>query len=191
MALTKHDRELLERCVAKEPGAWKDFVDRFMGLFVHVVQHTAHCRSVRIARDDIDDLCADIFVAIVNNDFGVLRRYRGNSSLATYLTVIARRVVVRQMSTRRMAEALGHVGAKSLQRADATAKQQSGFEDREEVERLLAELPRRDAVAVRMSYLEQKSYAEIAARLNIPENSVGPILSRAREKMNGMRSVES
>ena len=133
MALTDHDRKLLKRCLDKEPEAWKDFVDRFMGLFVHVVQHTAHCRSVRIGKDDIDDLCADIFVAIVNNDFGVLRRYRGNSSLATYLTVIARRVVVRKISTRRMAEALGHVGAKSLQRAD-TAAQSLRLENREEVE---------------------------------------------------------
>ncbi|MFK7821478.1 MAG: RNA polymerase sigma factor [Planctomycetaceae bacterium] len=190
MALTKHDRELLQRCLGKEPGAWKDFVDRFMGLFVHVVQHTAHCRSVRISRDDIDDLCADIFVAIVNNDFGVLRRYRGNSSLATYLTVIARRVVVRKISTRRMAEALGHVGAKSMQRADSKP-QRSGFENREEVERLLAELPDRDATAVRMSFLEQKSYAEIAARLNVPENSIGPIISRAKEKMTSVRQVES
>ena len=45
MALTNLDRELLRRCLAKQPGAWNDFVDRFLGLIYHVVQHTAHLRS--------------------------------------------------------------------------------------------------------------------------------------------------
>ncbi len=192
MALTDHDRKLLKRCLDKEPGAWKDFVDRFMGLFVHVTQHTAHCRSVRLSTDDIDDLCADIFVALIANDFAPLRRFKGNSSLATYLTVIARRVVVRQIIDRRMAEALGHVNAhgKSLQRADAKAPKPE-IDSHEEVQRLLKELHPRDATAVRMSYLENKSYAEIAAKLKISENSVGPILTRAKEKMNEKREVGS
>ena len=192
MALTDHDRKLLKRCLDKEPGAWKDFVDRFMGLFVHVTQHTAHCRSVRLSTDDIDDLCADIFVALIANDFAPLRRFKGNSSLATYLTVIARRVVVRQIIDRRMAEALGHVNThgKSLQRADAKAPKPE-IDSHEEVQRLLKELHPRDATAVRMSYLENKSYAEIAAKLKISENSVGPILTRAKEKMNEKREVGS
>ena len=44
-------------------------------------------------------------------DAAVLRAFRGECSLATYLTVVARRVIVREMSRRRMAEALGHVNA--------------------------------------------------------------------------------
>lgn len=193
MALTQHDQRLLTRCLAQEPGAWKDFVDRFMGLFVHVIQHTAYCRSVRLTQDDVDDLCADVFVTLVENDFAPLRRFKGNSSLATYLTVIARRIVVRQIAARRKAEALGHVSAhgKSIQRADAVVHQNAPLETREEIQQLMDTLHPRDAMAVRMSYLEQKSYAEIAAELKIPENSVGPILSRAREKLNEKREVGS
>lgn len=188
MALTDLDRKLLERCLSKDTAAWKDFVDRFMGLFVHVVQHTGHSRSVPLSRDDIDDLCADVFVAIVSNDFGVLRRFRGKSSLATYLTVIARRIVVRQMSKRRISEALGHVSAHgaSIERADAGIPQQV-VDDREEVAALLKDLHPRDALAVRMSFFEHKSYAEIGEALKIPENSVGPILARARQRLNEKR----
>lgn len=188
MALTDLDRKLLQRCLSKDPAAWKDFVDRFMGLFVHVVQHTGHARSVPLSRDDIDDLCADVFVAIVADNFGVLRRFRGKSSLATYLTVIARRVTVRQMSARRMAEALGHVSAHaaSIEQADASVPQQA-VDDREQIASLLKDLHPRDALAVRMSFFEHKTYAEIAAALKIPENSVGPILTRARERLNEKR----
>ena len=46
--LSEIDRNLLERCIQKKPRAWEDFVDRFMGLVLHVINHTAQARSVRL-----------------------------------------------------------------------------------------------------------------------------------------------
>ena len=37
MALTAVDRALLQRCLNHEPGAWNDFVDRFLGLLLQLV----------------------------------------------------------------------------------------------------------------------------------------------------------
>ncbi len=186
MALTEIDRNLLKRCLAEEPGAWKDFVDRFIGLFIHVINHVGHSRSVRLSSDDVDDLCADVFVALLADDFAILRRFRGKSSLATYLTVIARRIVVREVSRRRMAEALGHVNAhqSSIEQAHASASQDvQRIESAEQVEQMLQRLPERDADIVRQFHLEGRSYGEISSRLGIPENTIGPTLSRARETL--------
>ena len=66
MALTEIDRTLLKRCLSEEPGAWKDFVDRFIGLFVHVINHTAHARSVPLSPDDVEDLSAEVFVTLLS-----------------------------------------------------------------------------------------------------------------------------
>ena len=52
MALSEIDRNLLDRCLQRKPRAWEDFVDRFMGLIVHVVGHTAQARSVRLTPED-------------------------------------------------------------------------------------------------------------------------------------------
>jgi RNA polymerase sigma-70 factor (ECF subfamily) len=186
VALTEIDRNLLKRCLAEEPGAWKDFVDRFIGLFIHVINHVGHSRSVRLSSDDVDDLCADVFVALLADDFAILRRFRGKSSLATYLTVIARRIVVREVSRRRMAEALGHVNAhqSSIEQAHASASQDvQRIESAEQVEQMLQRLPERDADIVRQFHLEGRSYGEISSRLGIPENTIGPTLSRARETL--------
>ena len=95
MALSDIDRSLLQRCLARKPRAWEDFVDRFMGLVIHVVHHSAQCRSWRLAAGECEDLVAQVFRTVASDDHAVLRHYRGDSSLATYLTVIARRVVVR------------------------------------------------------------------------------------------------
>lgn len=186
MALTEIDRNLLKRCVAEEPGAWKDFVDRFIGLFIHVINHTAHARSVRVQQNDVDDLCAEIFVSLLSDNFAVLRRFKGNSSLATYLTVIARRITVRQIAQRRMAEALGHVQAhqSSLDQARATAlHEMQRIDNADQVERMLRDLPERDAAIVREYHLEGRSYGEISSRLGVPENTIGPTLSRARDRL--------
>ena len=75
VGLSEIDRNLLQRCLERRPGAWEDFVDRFLGLVVHVIHHTAQSRSVRISRADVEDLASDVFLAIIDDDFGVLRRF--------------------------------------------------------------------------------------------------------------------
>jgi RNA polymerase sigma-70 factor, ECF subfamily len=182
--LTDVDRGLIKRCLTSEPGGWRDFVERYAGLFAHVIQHTAHARSVRLNADDIDDLSSEIMLAIVANECAVLRNFRGDSALSTYLTVVARRVVVREMSQRRMAEAMGHVKSHGASIDQAAAPVENGrIENQELVERMLSGLPPLDAEVVRRYHLEGQSYREISSRLGVPENSIGPTLTRAREKL--------
>ncbi|MGE0758289.1 MAG: RNA polymerase sigma factor [Pirellulaceae bacterium] len=195
MALSDLDRNLLKRCLARGPRAWEDFVDRFLGLVVHVINHSAHARSIPLSEQDREDLVSEVFLAIVEDDFAVLRRFRGESSLATYLTVVARRVVVRELLQRRGTPAMQTVAAEASRdgrtdsagahRGDGAAS--SGPEERissrEEVERLLGSLDGQEAEIVRMYHLEGRSYREISSRVGMPENSIGPTLSRARAKL--------
>jgi RNA polymerase sigma-70 factor (ECF subfamily) len=63
---------------------------------------------------------------------------------------------------------------------DAPAR---GLESLEEVEKLLAKLPSKEREVVRLYYLEGRTYEEISTELNMPVNTIGPILSRARQKL--------
>src|ERR1051325_3000250 len=84
VALSTQDRDLLKRCLNKEPGSWNDFVDRFLGLIYHVIHHTAHLRSMPLRPEDVEDLAAEVLLQVVASDYLLLRQFRGNSSLATY-----------------------------------------------------------------------------------------------------------
>ncbi|MCA9007219.1 MAG: sigma-70 family RNA polymerase sigma factor [Planctomycetaceae bacterium] len=181
---------MLRRCLAEEPGAWKDFVDRFIGLFTHVIHHTAHARSIRVTDNDVDDLLSEVFLVLLANDYRVLRNFRGNSSLATYLTVVSRRVVVKKMVERRMAEALGHVSTKSKMEyvSEEHARHQQAVDDQEEIQNMIRQLPPADAQIVEQYHLQGKSYQQISSELDIPENSIGPTLSRARNRMRENQS---
>ncbi len=184
VVLSEIDRNLLERCLGRKPRAWEDFVDRFIGLVFHVVHHTAQARSVRLTSEDRDDLCAEVFLRFIKDDFAILRRFRGQSSLATYLTVVARRVVVREMMTRTSSSRLGEIPAPPLPKEiPEEPAAEPRFVAREEVDRLLSGLPRAEAEIVRLYHLEGKSYRDIAAAVGVAENSIGPILSRARARL--------
>lgn len=185
VALSEIDRNLLERCLARKSRAWEDFVDRFMGLVVHVINHTAQARGTRPPLEDRDDLCADVFLEIIKDDFALLRHFRGQSSLATYLTVVARRIVVKSLYRRENASRLGNGAAERI--PDPHAEHEERIENQEEVERLLGELQETEATIVRMYHLEGKSYQEISAATGVSENSIGPVLSRARGKMRRVR----
>jgi RNA polymerase sigma-70 factor, ECF subfamily len=180
VALSDIDRNLLDRCLSGKPRAWEDFVDRFMGLVVHVVNHSAQCRSINLSAADREDLAADVFFTIVDNDMAVLRHFRGKSSLATYLTVVARRVVVRKLVEGRSSVPLGEMVADA---AADDAQLEQRISDREEVSRLLDELKGSEAAVVRLYHLEGKTYEEISRTVGMPANTVGPTLSRARAKL--------
>lgn len=191
VALSDIDRQLLQRCLARQQHAWEDFVDRFLGLVVHVVNHSAHARSIAVSGHDLEDLVAEVFSEIVADDFAVLRRFRGQSSLATYLTVVARRVVVKELLKRRIVPIHGDGNVDQVE--DGTPALEERLANHEEVHRLLSELHGDEANVVRLYHLEGKTYREISRQMGVPENSIGPTLSRARAKMrrHGMDAAAS
>jgi RNA polymerase sigma-70 factor, ECF subfamily len=181
--LREIDRDLIDRCLRHEPGAWTDFVDRYMGLIYHVINHVAHARSLVLSGADIEDVAAEIFLAIVDDNYEALRRFKGQSSLPTYLTVIARRVCVKEVVKRFREAELGHSRAHRQAVSRDAADEAEPILAAEEVERMLADLPEREANVVRLYHLKFLNYRQIGKQLGIAENSVGPILAKARQNL--------
>jgi len=185
VALTTVDRTLLHRCLNRDAGAWNDFVDRFLGLIYHVVHHTAYLRSVLLRPEDVEDVAAEVLLQIIANDYAALRQFRGQCSLATYLTVIARRSCVHELARRAAArEVQPKVDGQAAEvEVEDLPTAEMGIERLEEVQKLLNKLPAREREVVRLCYLEGRSYEEISTQLHIPVNSIGPILSRAKKRL--------
>jgi RNA polymerase sigma-70 factor, ECF subfamily len=179
VALTNLDRDLLEQCLSRNPDAWRDFTDRFLGLVLHVVNLTVSTRNIQITPESRDDLVAEVFLSWLDKDFAVLRRFRGQSSLATYLTVVARRVIVRRLSQLRAPISLS---SDELDQWES-APQNLSSDEREELEVSLEKLSENEARAIRMFHLEGRSYQDISQEMGMPTNSIGPFLTRARQKL--------
>lgn len=95
MSITDLDRELLTRCLDRKNRAWEDFVDRFLGLVLHVIDHTASKREIRLSIEDRNTLCINVFAALGHDNYRLLRDFKERASLTTYLSVVVRRIVVR------------------------------------------------------------------------------------------------
>lgn len=183
MVLSDQDRELLNRCLAGMDGSWEAFIDKYLPLITHVVNSTCATRVSRIPDEVRDDLIAEILLALVDDEYAILRRFRGQSSLGTYLVVVARRIAARRLSKMKTPVTENMSGAGMVQSLESGIE----LDNREEVQELLMRLPDSEATAIRMFHLEHRTYTDIGHRLGIPENSVGPLLSRARDAMRLLR----
>jgi RNA polymerase sigma-70 factor (ECF subfamily) len=179
--LTDVDRKLLNDLLAGQAGAWRLFVDRFTSLVLQVIYHTAHAHSLKLNADDVEDLCADTFAELLARNMAALRGFRGRCSFATYLGVIARRIVVRKLTEHRFLKAMGHVNAHqaAVEYASMDAPS-SEVEVKDQVESLFSSLPAESSQLLRWLYLDGLSYRQIACRLGKPLNSIGPMLSRIK-----------
>ncbi len=187
MALTTQDRNLLRQCLGHEPGAWNDFIDRYLGLIYHVIRHTAYLRSHFLQPEETEDVAAEIVREISANDYALLRQFRGNSSLGAYLTVIGRRICINQLA-KRVPGREPQPGANANETPEKngpTRRPQApgGLEALEEVAQLLKKLPARERKVVQLYFIEGRTYEEISTELNIPINHIGVILARARKKL--------
>jgi len=182
------DRQLIDHCLGREPGSWIEFVDRYTGLIYHVVHHVSHARSVTLNLADVEDICAEIMLRIVDDDYAVLRRFKGHSSLPTYLTVVTRRIAVKEIVRRQRDAALGHTAAHRASVSEEDSDEIEPLAAAEEVDRMLKDLTEREAKVVRLYHLSFLNYRQISKEMGIAENSVGPILAKARGKLR--RAVE-
>jgi RNA polymerase sigma-70 factor (ECF subfamily) len=192
------DRQLVEACLAAgtDSQGWDAFVRQFSGLVAHVVARTGERLQLSLAEADRDDLVADVFFEVLRNDAAVLKGFAGRSSLAAYLTVIARRVAGKRLRERRRDPRDKGLGATpsvdllsdqtptiSGSSVDRNQVDRNRIDDRDQVAALLESLDADEAKIVRMFHIEERSYGEISRLLGVPLGSVGPVLSRARAKL--------
>lgn len=201
MALTPVDRSILQRCLAHDTGAWNDFVDRFLGLVYHVIHYTSHLRSNPVTPELVEDIAQEVLTQVAANDYALLRAFRGKSSLATYLTVLARRICIRELAKKggtprrplptefqlKIPEA--NYEAPPLDADDEAPQVRPGIESLDQVQKLLRKLPTREREVVRLFYLEGRTYEEISIELNLSVKSIGPILKQARKLLRKFEDI--
>ena len=181
MPLTERDRILINDLLSGSPGAWNSFVDRYVNLIVQVIRHTAHAHSLKLNQDDLDDLTADVFTALLERNMGAIRGFRGRCSFATYLTVVARRIALRKLTQRRYLEAFGHLQAHQAGISEASESHAARrVDDKDQVDSLMSRLPESLQAVMKMFYLDDSSYQQISRRMGIPMNSIGPALAKAK-----------
>ncbi len=185
MLASLEDRQLVQRCLERQPGAWDTFLERFLPLFHHTARKTAHLAGKACQPEDVEDCLAEILLEILSGNFRCLKLFQGESSLATFLLVLARRRASRFWLERKSVPV--PIPDADRQTGGVVSGEDQGEASVEWGERLgslLMQLPLTEREAVRLHHLEGYSYSEVASQLRIPVNSVGPLLTKARKRLN-------
>src|SRR5688572_2301485 len=98
MPLTEIDRQFLKDIRGNVRGAWQRLVDRYLSLVVMVVETIAENWSIALRPQRRDELVTLVFASLRQDRFAVLSQFSGNSNLATYVTVVARRLAGKELA---------------------------------------------------------------------------------------------
>ena len=178
------DQDLIDGLLSRDPVAWQAFVTRYQRLvFARVVRTLAQFGK---ANDHAaaEDFTADIFAMLIADDCAQLRRFEGRSKLSTWLDVVTRRVTIRAISRvqSRQRNVVPDANLDTIAGAsgddDAISKV-----DPATVRAAMSQLVEADQMVLHLFYFERQSYAEIAERMGLSINTIGPKLKRAQQRL--------
>lgn len=151
-------------------------------LIVPLYQDRVYRLSLAILGDSglAEDAAQEAFLRIWKG----LAGFRAQSALSTWIYSIARNTALTALQsatgqrTLSMEEPSIRSAAEDRQQACA-APARAGFD----VAAIVAQLPPRQAQVIRLYYMQEKSYEEVARLLDIPMGTVKTLLHRARKEL--------
>ncbi len=184
------EKELFARCLRGEPSAWEEFVLRFHPALEGAVRFT-FLRCIYSAPEaDIETVVQDLYARLYEDDCRRLRTWEGRCPLAAWLKSLA---VRHTLNTVRDEKRRGRYGGGSLDdlplRPAAETEERVSLEDRDQVARLdvlIDQLGPLQRTTLKMFYYDGLAYREIARALGISIQTVGSLISRARDRLRAM-----
>lgn len=180
---------LVQECIAGSEKAWRQLYSRYIGLMRNVVR-----RQTGLSPSDVDDITQAAFLSLTT----ALRGYDRPHSLTSFICLVTERVLIdeyrKMKAVKRDAqtETISHHDSVEdgyrmvASTADLPDKQIETYEIasilREAVERL--DVACRELLKLR--YFLEMSFAEIAEKLGVTENTLNV---RTRRCLNKLRTV--
>ena len=153
-------------------------------LLLDRYQHKAFRLAYSMLGDQAsaEEMAQDTFLRI----WKALPAYRGDASLSTWIYAITRNCCLtgRRELRERQAVSIEEPGVRAA--VDSRLASKPGGRQRlPDSDMLLAQLSPQYREALRLFYLEEKSYEEVAAMLGLPLGTVKTYLHRARKQLAG------
>jgi RNA polymerase sigma factor (sigma-70 family) len=182
------EAELVQECIDGNDLAWERLMREYANGALSAVRAALRQRGHGPDPALEDELLADAFEALAADDCRVLRSFRSESSLSTFLSVVAARRAFRVLRDRlRHGKAVDRKGEHD--RRQNRTGERDPLEHAEERERkgviveAMGELSPGDRVLLTLYYLDGRSYKEIALVTGLAATGVGTKIGRARARL--------
>jgi RNA polymerase sigma-70 factor (ECF subfamily) len=156
--------------------------ERAFDLVVPAFQDKVFRLAYSILRDRAaaEDAAQETFVRV----WKALPRFDGRAALGTWIYTITRNTCLMDLRRRRPTVSFDDPGSDEAHHAAAAvATSPAADPERGNLLRLLETLPGNQQQAVRLFYLEERSYEDVAEQLGMPIGTVKNLLHRARKRL--------
>jgi RNA polymerase sigma factor (sigma-70 family) len=123
-------------------------------------------------RDEIDDLCQQIIVLLIDDDFRRLRSFDHASSQRTWLTTVVRNHVINYLQRHKITVSLNDVSPDAIVYPARQEERVFEQEQRESLQAAIANLTKRELRLFELCYVFELSTVEIAEAMGIKVQSV-------------------
>jgi len=173
------DRALIDRVLAGDPQAADQFVARFTRLVWWILLH-----RLRLAPESAEEVYQDVFVHLCEDDYRRLRMWTGEGDLAAYLGPIVRHRGL-DFINKDQREPLTELDSDLDQVDERPGPEEQACldEQRDRLEQAVAGLGEQDRRLYKLRFVEDRSYREISASLEITVNNVGVRLTRLVDRL--------
>lgn len=169
------ERELIERCRSGDDTAFAELVDRYKDLVYGLIYRMIAERSLA------DDLAQEVFLKVHRG----LPYFRGEARLSTWIFRIVQNVCAQARAGRPAHESLDADagGNRPPRQFGAEDGAFGALEDRDRLDKALAQLPPKYRMLVIAHYMRGVQYETLAEALNLPLGTIKTHLYRAKRRL--------
>jgi RNA polymerase sigma-70 factor (ECF subfamily) len=180
---SEQDRELVERALEGDEGAYGDLVEKYRNALYH------HIRRIVRDKSEVDDLVQETFIKA----FSALESYSSQFAFSTWLYKIATNHAIDFLRKKKLRThsidkpILTKEGEMEMELPDTTYRPDRHIvEDQRRtlIQEAIDALPPKYYRVIVLRHQHEKSYEEIASELDLPLGTVKAHIFRARELLN-------
>ncbi|MBX3471573.1 MAG: sigma-70 family RNA polymerase sigma factor [Planctomycetes bacterium] len=185
------DLALVTRCADGDDDAWAEFLRRYGNFLDFMIRRALAGQGGRLpGPDEVADIRDEILAWLLENDGRVMRTYRGESRLTSWIGVVigrrARRIARRGAGLGAKTVSLDALTPEATSHLAVDARSDQGDARQEALGRLsaaLEALPERDRRLLTGAFYEKRSYQDLAEDLDVRPDSIGQLLFRAKQRL--------
>jgi RNA polymerase sigma factor (sigma-70 family) len=172
--------KLIEGCLKRDKKSWDLFVQKYSRLIYWAIRKRASAGSYELSREYVDSIFQEVFLSILEGD--KLSRVKDPKAVSGWLVITASNKTIDFVRSKINQERRLVPDMPELAISDF--KEDISYGDLlNTVKSTIEKLPSREKVILSLNILKEKTHKEIAAIMDIPQNTVSTIISRAKERL--------
>jgi RNA polymerase sigma factor (sigma-70 family) len=173
------ERTLIERCISGDGEAWRELLETYDPALRTLSRVVLRSLNRPADESEVEEIRSGVLEMLLADDSRVLRSFRWQCSLETWLRVLVRTVAVRSVRRKKIDPKDVPTPAPALPPIERMLSQERARAVREALEAL----PDRERRVLTMFFIDGRPYQEIAETLKLPMGTIATVLARTREKL--------